>query len=309
LKNLPLVSVLIPYYNGKQHIVDAIKSIINQTFQDFEILVLDDGSKVSIEKTILDFQDDRIRYIRQVNVGLCMNINRSLELANGKYVARLDQDDISEPTRLEKQILVFQNNPDVDCVFTRINKFGGKRILSRKNKVIDSNKVFKFNPWRDGCQVNSTMMVKKDVLIALGGYRQEYYPSDDWDIELRMCQQYKVLVIDEPLVSYRFHALANTYRTFKSMQNKRRWAEENYNRRAEGKAEISFNVFQHAADSNLWTKFRHYCKDNSKLNLRIAAGFFLDGHNFRAIKHLLFSFLFHPLTYLKRFLLINKVGQ
>lgn len=305
----PLVSVIIPYYNGLEHVKESITSILNQSFSNFELLVLDDGSDINIEELLLSFDDKRIRYIRGSNVGLCKNINRSLHLAKGEYIARLDQDDISEPDRLEKQVNILKNNIDVDCVFTRITKFGSKRGLERRIIKQFLPALKEFDPISDGCQVNSTMMVKNSVLVSLNGYRQEYYPSDDWDLELRMSENYRVCILDDTLVRYRFHASANTYRTFQLMQNTRRWAEENHKRRSEGLREISLMKFQEFNDNTIRKRIRHYCKDNSKRHLRIAGGFYMDGCYFRAISHMFASFLFHPPTYIKRLLIVSKVGQ
>lgn len=303
IKDNPLVSVIIPYYNAPELLKESIDSILKQSFTDFELLILDDGSNINAKELIYNFNDPRIRYIRNENVGLANNINRSLPLLKGTYIARLDQDDISEPNRFTKQLALFENDSTIDCVFTYIKRFGGKKEWVEKN-IISNHKYHLFEPFTDGCMINSTMMVKKDVLIALAGYRQAYYPSDDWDLELRMCQKYNIVILEEELVLYRFHEGANTYRTFNLMQNTRRWAEENYFRRQKNLEEITFDM--HIKNRTLLTKIRHWRKDNAKLNTRIAGNYYLQKKRTFAVLYILLAFLFHPRTILKRFNFLMK---
>jgi glycosyltransferase involved in cell wall biosynthesis len=303
IKHNPLISVIIPYYNAPELLKESINSILKQTFNDFELLVLDDGSIINAEEIITEFNDERIRYIRNKNVGLANNINRSLPLLKGTYIARLDQDDISEPNRFTKQLALFESDPAIDCVFTYIKRFGGKKEWTEKTLISD-HKYHHFEPFTDGCMINSTMMVKKEVLLELKGYRQEYYPSDDWDLELRMCQNYRVVVLEQELVLYRFHEGANTYRTFNLMQNTRRWAEDNYFRRQNKLEEIAFD--KHLSNKNFMDKLRHWRKDNAKLNTRIAGNYYLQKKRTYAVLYMLLAFLFHPKTILKRFNVLYK---
>ena len=148
------------------------------------------------------------------------------------------------------------------------------------------------------------MMVKKDVLIDLNGYRQEYYPSDDWDLELRMCQKYNIVILDDELVLYRFHESANTYKTFELMQDTRRWAEENYFLRENNQGEISLE--NHLENKSFMTKIRHYRKDKSKLHARLAGDNYLQKNMLSFYMQLIISFLYHPNTLFKRVLNMNK---
>jgi glycosyltransferase involved in cell wall biosynthesis len=276
----------------------SIKSILDQTFKDFELLILDDGSKICAEDIVLSFKDNRIKYVRGENVGLANNINRSIGLLKGKYIARLDQDDVSEPERLKKQLELFHNIPEVDCVFSYIKRFGSKKSWTEKT-LNNVQKFHKFEPFTDGCMVHSTMMVKKEVLIALNGYRQEYYPADDWDLELRMCHRYNIYILEDELVNYRIHDGANTFKNYSLMQNTRRWAEENYFRRQKNMKEISFK--EYFKNKSLADKLRHWRKDNAKLNVRIAGNYYLKNKKSVAFFYILKAFIFHPNTILKRF--------
>ena len=138
---MPKVSVLIPNYNTKEEwLKESIESILNQTFQDFEIIILDDGSKTSLEELIKSFKDERIKfYQNEINLGVGKTRNKLLELAKGDYVAFQDSDDISLPTRLEKQVEFLDNNMDFSGVSAWVETFPNKKVLKNieKPKILD----------------------------------------------------------------------------------------------------------------------------------------------------------------------------
>ena len=112
MKN-PLVSILMPVYNSEKYLREAIKSILNQTFTNFELIIINDGSTDNSLKIIKSFKDNRIKIIKNKgNLGLIKTLNKGIDLAQGKYIARMDADDIAMPKRLEKQIAFFNENPD-----------------------------------------------------------------------------------------------------------------------------------------------------------------------------------------------------
>ncbi|SVC41049.1 uncharacterized protein METZ01_LOCUS293903, partial [marine metagenome] len=113
--NLPLITVLMPVYNGAKYLNEAIDSILNQTFQNFEFIIIDDGSTDDSVKIIKSYDDNRIRLVEnRNNLGQSETLNKGLSLTRGKYIARMDQDDISMPERLKKQFEFMENNSDVD---------------------------------------------------------------------------------------------------------------------------------------------------------------------------------------------------
>jgi len=237
------VTVVIPLYNGMPYLKKTIESILEQTYKDFELILINDGSTDNSESYIRSIKDKRIKYIAHKNIGLSKTLNKAFLLAKGKYIIRNDQDDISEPNRIEKQIEVLKKST-YDCVFCYIKKISEKKEWRNLDKLRDSQNVLRdFNPWKDGCMVNSTMAIKKDVFEKIGGYRQDYYPSDDWDLELRLSQKYSVGVLEESLLKYRFHDNANTYKYWQLMQDTRRWAEDSYHKRENNNDEVKFNDF------------------------------------------------------------------
>ena len=121
----PLVSVFMPVYNAGIYLEQAIQSILDQTFRDFEFVIVNDGSTDNSESVILSISDPRIRLENNPqNLGLIASLNRGLELCTGKYIVRMDQDDISLPTRLEKQIGWLEANPDYGLIGSWFEDFG-----------------------------------------------------------------------------------------------------------------------------------------------------------------------------------------
>ncbi|HKQ33129.1 MAG TPA: glycosyltransferase family A protein, partial [Thermodesulfobacteriota bacterium] len=110
----PKVTVLMTVYNGEKFLNEAIDGILNQTFRDFEFLIINDGSTDGSREIIKSYKDPRINLVdNESNIGLTASLNRGLSLAGGEYIARQDADDISLPERLEKQISILERNPDI----------------------------------------------------------------------------------------------------------------------------------------------------------------------------------------------------
>ena len=156
---MPKVSVLMSVYNTEENFLrEAIKSILNQTYKDFEFLIINDGStKNNTEQVILSFKDDRIRYIpNERNMGIIASCNKGFDLANGEYIARFDSDDIALPQRLEKEVEFLDKNPDYGLVGSYFETFPKKRIVKG---FTDYKKV------REALLVNSNQFGQSTVMI------------------------------------------------------------------------------------------------------------------------------------------------
>lgn len=116
IKKEPKISVVMSVYNGERYLGEAVESIFNQTFSDFEFIIINDGSTDRTPEILTEIDDPRAKVINQPNRGLTASLNRAIRLAKGEYIARMDADDISEPTRLERQVEVLDRDPDVVLV-------------------------------------------------------------------------------------------------------------------------------------------------------------------------------------------------
>ena len=197
---MPKVSVLIPNYNTKEEwLKESIESILNQTFQDFEIIILDDGSKTSPEELIKSFKDERIKfYQNEINLGVGKTRNKLLELAKGDYVAFQDSDDISLPTRLEKQVEILDNNMDFSGVSAWVETFPNKKVL----KNIEKPKILDF---LCGCEFiqPSAMLRVNDFKKYDLKFNDNFTTSEDYDLWTRTIEKLNLYNIQEVLLKYR----------------------------------------------------------------------------------------------------------
>jgi glycosyltransferase involved in cell wall biosynthesis len=297
---MPRVTVLVPVYNGASHLGATLTSLLAQTYKDFELLVIDDGSTDNSVEIIKSFSDPRIRMMQQENVGLCSTLNRGIQEARGEYIARSDQDDISFPHRLDREMTVADTYPEALGMFAYNTKIGGKHSWTNSDKLTATNCVRVYDPIKDGCLLGSTMLARASALREIGGFRERYYPVDDWDLECRLAEKGQVLVICELLVAYRFHRDASTYRVFSEMQQKRYWTKDSHLRRIQNLPELSFEEFLAQLPRNILAKLQRRRLGLWKLHTRIAGQHLLDGNYLRAAVNLTAASILHPIDISKR---------
>ena len=185
---MPKVSVILPVYNAEKYLKEAIDSILNQTFTDFELLLINDGSTDGSEQIIQSYKDGRIVSIsNNVNNGLIYSLNRAIDIANGEYIARMDADDISLPERLERQISYLEEN-EVAILATTV-----KLIDENGNALPDwIDDIQNIRPQeiknflsKDNCLAHPTVMGRSSVFKKYRyNYTQKY--SEDYDLWLRI---------------------------------------------------------------------------------------------------------------------------
>jgi len=200
-----LISVIIPAYNTAHLIGRSIKSVLSQTYQNFEIIVVDDGSTDELNEVVTAFNDNRIQYIRhEVNRGGSAARNTGVQNAKGNYIAFLDSDDEWLPEKLEKQIKVFQStSSNIGVVYT------GWRWIRDKDNIIIQEKIpiYRGDVSRiileeDGIGSLSTPLVKKDILTSIGGLDEKLPSRQDWDLWIRLSKVCEMDFVPEILVNY-----------------------------------------------------------------------------------------------------------
>lgn len=199
----PKISVIMSVYNGERYLREAIERVLNQTFADFEFIIVNDASTDSSLSIIRGYHDDRIRIIENSeNIGLTKSLNKAIKQARGEYIARQDADDISLPTRFQEQVSYLERHPDVAVLGTsvyRIDERGkvvGKMIL----RADASKKLFKRNQFSHG-----SIMVRKAVLDRLGGYNELFRYGQDYELWLRIARHNQVRNLKKILYKLRFH--------------------------------------------------------------------------------------------------------
>ena len=204
----PTVSVIIPTYNRAHLIGRAIKSVLNQTYQDFELIIVDDGSTDNIEDIIRQFQekDKRIKYIKHdKNKGASAARNTGIKNSKGKYIAFQDSDDEWFPNKLEKQMKIFKKeSPNLGIVYT-----GFYRIKDSEKKYIPSHEIVKkegsiYEELLKGNFITTqSILVRKECFKKVGIFDENLPRLQDWELVMRLSKYYDFECIDEPLlISY-----------------------------------------------------------------------------------------------------------
>ena len=204
----PAISVVMSVYNSATYLKDAIESILDQTFEDFEFIIIDDGSTDNSVDIIKSYKDRRIVFLQNYkNIGLAKSLNKGISIARGKYIARMDADDISVQDRLKVQI-DFINSNDTDIVFSTIsfidenNKELGYWVLDANNINLDD--IYATLPYSN-CLAHPTMMAKRNI-IRNYRYDETLDKAQDYNLWLRLlANKYRFSKINIPLVKYRLH--------------------------------------------------------------------------------------------------------
>jgi glycosyltransferase involved in cell wall biosynthesis len=204
----PTISVVMSVFNGEPFLREAVESILAQTFRDFELIIIDDGSTDTTPQILVDYakRDSRVRVFRQENVGRAESLNRGLTLARSSLVARIDADDIALSERFQRQLDFLSSHPEVGLLgaaYVRI-RADGRTIDTEKPPLDDAQirqHMARYNPI-----CHSTVMMRKELALAVGGYRKLLLDTDDYDLWLRMSERTKIANLEEPVVRYRIHA-------------------------------------------------------------------------------------------------------
>jgi glycosyltransferase involved in cell wall biosynthesis len=202
----PLVSVILPVYNGGPYLEEAIQCILTQTYKNVELIIINDGSTDNSVQIIDKFSNDaRIRVFNQTNQGLAATLNRGIGLSKGAYIARQDQDDISDPARLEKQVSFMETHPDYGMVGTWASIMVNNTLTTRSHKHPSEPGILTLDLLFDNPFVHSSMMIRKTAFDEVGGYSTDKsrQPPEDYELWSRIVRKYKVANIPEILVVYR----------------------------------------------------------------------------------------------------------
>ncbi|MFZ4400853.1 MAG: glycosyltransferase family 2 protein [Bacteroidales bacterium] len=200
----PLISVLMPVYNGESFLREAIQSILNQSFSDFEFLIIDDGSTDSSYEIILSFKDSRIRvYKNETNLGLIASLNKGVELSCGEFIARMDSDDVSYTNRLEKQLDFMKQHPDIGISGSWMHTSNLGKIV----KYPETHEECKTFSFFNSPLAHPTVIFRKKIFIKHNlRYSSDYQVCEDIELWRRCMKFTKLGNLCEPLLYYRIHS-------------------------------------------------------------------------------------------------------
>lgn len=205
VSNQPLVSVLLPVYNGAGFLEGGIESILSQSYRNIELIIINDGSSDDSAKIISKFQDPRIRAYHQENQGLAATLNRAINLAKGEYLARQDQDDLSLPQRIEIQVRFLNAHPNCGMVGGWAEIWVGNVKSERIHQHPTESPHLKYDLLFDNPFVHSSVMLRKSVCETVGLYSTDKsrQPPEDYELWSRVARHFEVANIPEVLLVYR----------------------------------------------------------------------------------------------------------
>lgn len=203
----PAVSIIMPAYNAEKTIAESIQSVLNQTFRDWELIIINDGSSDSTSTIVIAYEDPRIILLEQDNSGVAEARNNGIKNASGKMIAFLDSDDLWLKTKLEKFMSYVDEYHFTGLIYSKMRFFHN----NPENSV-------SYNPWEAFDESNPyyhlllvdyvptlTVMVNKEVFDDVGLFDKAFFGTEDWDMWIRIVHKYPVALIDEELSLYRNH--------------------------------------------------------------------------------------------------------
>lgn len=205
MKATPVVSVVLSVRNGGRDLPQAIDTILNQTFADFELIAIDNGSADETGPYLDSIADPRVRVFHQADAGLAAALNRGISLARGRYIARQDHDDLADPSRIAKQVAFLESHPDCALVGTRAEIWVGDKPSGRFHDHPTEDEILRFDLLFNNPFVHSSVMMRKSALDHVGVYTTDpaRQPPEDYDLWSRIARHHRIANLPERLTVYR----------------------------------------------------------------------------------------------------------
>jgi glycosyltransferase involved in cell wall biosynthesis len=210
MKTRPRISVIMSVYNAEKYLAESIESILGQTYRDFEFIIINDGSTDNSANIIKTYKDTRIKYFYQKNQGLSVALNFGIGRAKGKYIARMDADDISLPQRFEKQLDFMDEYSDIGLLGTNIEVIDKDNAFRSVISLLTQPDDLKFGEVFCNQVAHGTVFIRREILKKSGLYDSSMEPAEDADLWRRISHYTKMANLKEPLYRYREHGAGVT---------------------------------------------------------------------------------------------------
>ena len=217
----PLVSVVMPAYNAEKFAVKSIQSVLNQTFKNFELIIVDDASSDKTPQIIKEIQriDPRIRIItNKTNLLIAKSLNIGIKSARAKFIARMDIDDIAHPDRLALQYELLKKNPKIAIVGANMTIIDDKDNEITKREYPTSSKALKKLMFRYSPFGHPVIMIRKSIFNEFGGYKENIFPCEDIHLWFQIGSKYEFASIAKPLLKYRIKLASSSHRNLKELE-------------------------------------------------------------------------------------------
>ena len=300
-----LVSVLVPVYNGEKHVAEAVKSILNQTHTNLEVIIINDGSTDNTLREVSGIADARIKIVDQSNAGLAAARNRGLKLATGDVIALLDHDDVWFEHKLERQLALLRSDATIGAVGSLLQYLGDDgpidavsgEIADNQRERIAAAKLMPFAP--------SSMIVTMAVIREIGGFDEALFPFagpvDDLDFLSRVATVSRVVTVAEPLGYYRVHSGASSFTHFFQVQDGTRFLQARRLALTKGK-DLKWEEWLESSRPS----FRVRQKDRARFLFRVAGMHFTNGKKMQFLSALAGASILDPKYTLQRVLRQRK---
>ena len=247
------LSIILAVYNGYPYIKDSVESILNQTFDKFKLVVINDGSTDETRAYLESITDPRVVVFHQENLGLGAALNKGLSFCDTEYVGRIDADDVSTPNRFAEQIEYLDSHPEVGVVGCRIDYFyddpaksGWSPEIPLKHEDILAGLLR-----NDHALTHATLVFRRQALERIGGYAIGGI-GEDWDLFLKLAETTRIVSLNKVLYKVRLHDASVTWKKWNHCQLKNRYAIYNHKQRQAGRPEISFDEFSQTEGVGRW---------------------------------------------------------
>ena len=264
---LPPVSVIMPVYNGERHIAEAIESVLRQTHENFEFIIVNDGSTDRTPEIIERYasRDGRIKVIEQANAGQAASLNRALAAASNEWVAVLDADDVCMPQRFEVQLRALQREPSVRVLGSyaiSIDERGRERRVRRPQPTSVSGYVQLIQRDDSITLVHPSAMMHRPTILALGGYDVNLGPSADSELWSSVSEHHGVKSFLEPLLYYQVHPASMSATRFLEQRHMLRWILARQRARRRGLSQPTLKEHRESCGGRLgFQRLNHLRKD------------------------------------------------
>lgn len=218
----PKVSVIMTVYNEQEHIKKSVTSVLNQSYEDFELVIVNDGSDDRTREILEnEFNDRRMKIFNQENKGRVKALNQALNLSMGEYIAILDADDYCLPERLEKQVEFLDRNPDVGAVGTAYYRYDEIRREKWIRKYPTENEKIKKEMSKYMPLAHSSVMIRRYCLKEIGNYNEEFDTLQDMELLIRIAKKFKLANLNEPLIIRNIRSDSFFHRSFRQSYRNR----------------------------------------------------------------------------------------
>jgi glycosyltransferase involved in cell wall biosynthesis len=309
-----LLSVLMSVYNGEKFIEPTIQSVLNQTYSDFDFVIVDDGSTDNSRKIVQQYEQKDLRikgiYLDE-NTGFSGALNLGLAKINTQWVARIDEDDIWYATKLEKQMSFLQKNEGYALVASWMNyidKNGNIIGESREDYIVWEKVEKRYKQNKTVVFCHSSIVFDRNLVVNIGGYRKQFWPCEDADLWNRILECGKKMVIyPEILTAYRIHGESISVARLHEMNSQFRYVKFCMKERRSGKSEPTYEEYMAINQKQkLIKRINNYRKDFSKYYYKVGVFAYSNKQYLKFIYNLLLSSILNP-TRMMSLMLKKKV--